>query len=396
MALAACSGPKKPIAAPAPPPPAPVAPAPAPPPEAPQNKVALLVPLTGANAALGQSIANAANMALLDAGDKRINLRLYDTAAGAGAAARAALADGAGVVLGPLRSAEVAPVKAALAGKPVPIISFSNDAAVAGGPVWVLGVQPAQSITRAVQWARSRGVERFAALVPMGVYGQRAQAAFQRAVVAAGGQASGIVSYGRDPASQGKAVAQVTAQASRVAAAASASIRPDGSVARPAGTLPPLPFQALLVADNAEATLRLLGPLARLGAAPGSFQLIGTELWNADAGLDKVPALRGAVYATVSDARFARLAERYRARFGGNPSRLASMGYDAVLLVNSLAGRWPLGAPFPGAALASRDGFAGVDGAFRFGANHVAERLLAVEQVGPNGIVTVAAAPTGF
>ena len=41
-----------------------------------QNKVAVLLPLTGANAAVGQSIANAANMALLDAGDKRINLRV--------------------------------------------------------------------------------------------------------------------------------------------------------------------------------------------------------------------------------------------------------------------------------------------------------------------------------
>ncbi|MGL4543753.1 MAG: penicillin-binding protein activator, partial [Polymorphobacter sp.] len=74
-AITACAAPKVAVA-PLPPPPV----VPAPPkaelaPEIAQNIVALLVPLTGANAAVGQSIANAANMALLDAGDKRVNLR---------------------------------------------------------------------------------------------------------------------------------------------------------------------------------------------------------------------------------------------------------------------------------------------------------------------------------
>ncbi|HPU16868.1 MAG TPA: penicillin-binding protein activator, partial [Polymorphobacter sp.] len=94
--IAACTTPTAKVAPPAP---APVIVAPPKPevaPQIPQNKVAVLLPLTGANAAVGQSIANAANMALLDAGDKRINLRVYDTAAGgAAAAASRAVADGA-------------------------------------------------------------------------------------------------------------------------------------------------------------------------------------------------------------------------------------------------------------------------------------------------------------
>ena len=88
LVMAACAGPKKTVVM-VPPPPvvAPPVAKPAPLPEAAQNRVALLVPLTGSNAPVGQSIANAANMALLDAGDKRVNLRVYDTAAGAEAAA---------------------------------------------------------------------------------------------------------------------------------------------------------------------------------------------------------------------------------------------------------------------------------------------------------------------
>ena len=62
VVVAACTPARKaPVTvAPPPPPPSVVAPRPAPLPEARLNKVALLVPLSGANAALGESIANAA------------------------------------------------------------------------------------------------------------------------------------------------------------------------------------------------------------------------------------------------------------------------------------------------------------------------------------------------
>src|SRR3546814_17157761 len=53
-----------------------------------RQKIAVLVPTTGANAALGQSIANAANLALLDSGNQQIKLTIYNTAGGAALAAQ--------------------------------------------------------------------------------------------------------------------------------------------------------------------------------------------------------------------------------------------------------------------------------------------------------------------
>ncbi|WP_164158406.1 penicillin-binding protein activator, partial [Sandarakinorhabdus rubra] len=157
------------------------------------NTVALLVPLSGPNAALGDSIAKAAAMALADLGKPQVKLVTIDTAPGAGEAAAKAMAEGAGLILGPLLGSEVPAVAAAVAGRPVPILSFSNDAAAAGGNVFVLGFQPDQAIARAVAYARSRGVDRFAALVPQGAYGQRAQLAFVRAVADAGGRSTAVV-----------------------------------------------------------------------------------------------------------------------------------------------------------------------------------------------------------
>ncbi len=398
LAVAGCITAKKPAPPPAPAPApvvAPEPPKPQPLPEARQNRVALLVPLSGPNAPVGQSIANAANLALLDVGDKRVNLRVYDTAPGAGIAAGKALADGARLILGPLLAGDIRPVTAEVAGKGIPVISFSNDASLAGGDVYVMGFQPAQSIARSIAYARGHGIERFAALVPNGTYGQRAQTAFVRAVEAAGGRPVAVVAYPRDIAKMLAAARSVTAFDAR-SKAGQATIRPDGSVASGATRLPPVPFQALLVADSGAVAAQFLPALARFGAPPGTILLIGTELWNSEPGLARAPGLKGALFAAVPDERFNKLAERYRAKFGNSPSRLASFGYDSVLLVNAIAGNWPVGAPFPKAALSAREGFAGIDGAFRFGAGNVAERALEVQQINSGAISTVAPAPRSF
>lgn len=397
LIVAACATPNRAPPPVAPPPPAVVQPPPPPLPVARLNTVALLVPLSGPNAALGQSIANAAAMAMADLGKPTVQLVSFDTASGAGEAAARAMAANAGLILGPLLGSEVAAVKAAVAGRPVPILSFSNDAGVAGGDVHVLGFQPGQAIARVIAYARSRGVERFAALVPDGAYGARAQLAFVRAVNDAGGRTTAVVPYARTPDRLVAAARSVTNHDARLRASERGQlrpqIRPDGTVARVDGTLAPVPFQALMIADSGAMATRFLKPLAQFGAAPGQVVLLGTELWNNEPGLAALPGLKGALYATVSDARFNQLAARYRQQYGANPSRLASLGYDAMLLASTLGRSWAYGQPFPRAALLARDGFAGIDGAFRFTASGVVERALEVDQLGTG---TVSPAPGSF
>jgi len=386
-------GPVEEAAAPA----APVVAAPAPQridPGPPQHRVALLVPTTGGAAAVGQSIANAANMALLDSNDQRIKLTVYNTATGAAAAAARAVADGNKIFLGPLLASDVRAAQGATAAAGVPILTFSNDASLAGGNTYVLGYQPTQAVARVVGFARSKGVERFAALVPAGTYGQRASTAFVRAVQANDGKVASIEAYPRDPKRLVAAVRRVTDYEARVAKVSRAGvIRPDGTVAQVQQRLGPVTFQALLVADSGEVAARFLPPLQQFGA--NGVRLLGTELWNSEPGLARVPGLHGSWFASVPDNRFEQLATRYRARFGGQPSRLASMGYDAVLLVNSIGQRWTIGDRFPVAALNDDDGFAGIDGIFRFRGN-VAERGLEVQQIGPGGFSVVSPAPRSF
>ncbi|HEY0112077.1 MAG TPA: penicillin-binding protein activator [Allosphingosinicella sp.] len=331
-----------------------------------RHRVAVLVPISGANAGVGQSIANAANLALLDAGGERIRITVYDTAkSGAAAAANQALAEGNGLFLGPLLAEDVRAVALIAWRAKVPVISFSNDTSVAGDGVYLLGFTPSQSISRVVDYASRQGLERFGALAPTGIYGGRGGEALEQATQRAGARLVGVQSFDRGPASL------------RTAALRLLAAGPD----------------AVLIADagrTASAAAPLLKPA---GKGP---RLLGTELWAAEPDLGQTAALRGAWYASVSDNMFNQLRGRYRARYGSNPYRLSSLGYDAVLLAVRLAKGWKPGRPFPQDDLRDREGFTGIDGAFRFTAGGVAERSLEVREVTATGTTVVSPAARDF
>ena len=75
-------------------------------------------------------------------------------------------------------------------------------------------------------------------------------------------------------------------------------------------------------------------------------RILGTERWATETNIGANVGLRGAWFAAPSDANFSQFRTRYRARYNADPFRLASLGYDAVLLRSAdrreLADRPPL------------------------------------------------------
>ncbi|RYD49950.1 MAG: penicillin-binding protein activator, partial [Sphingomonadales bacterium] len=67
-----------------------------------------------------------------------------------------------------------------------------------------------------------------------------------------------------------------------------------------------------------------------------------------------------------------------------------------VLLAIRIARDWRPGDAFPAARLSESEGFAGLDGAFRFGRDGVAQRALEVQEVRGGQTVTVSVAPPNF
>ncbi|BCA62448.1 ABC transporter substrate-binding protein [Sphingomonas sp. HMP9] len=335
--------------------------------DAERNRVALLVPLSGSNAGVGTSIANATMLALLDTQNQRVRITNYDTATGAAAAAQRAIAEGAQLILGPLLADDVRAVAPIARAANIPVLSFSNDLGVAGNGTYLMGYVPTQSVARVVDFAKERGVSNFAGLVPNGLYGERASTAFLRAVEGAGGQVVSLQTYARSPGGVAGAVTRLAAKA---------------------------PYDAVLIADGG-ATAASAAAMVKRGSG-ASTRILGTELWNSDTAIAAKPALSGAWYASVSDTLYRQYAAKYRARFGAGPYRLSSLGYDSVLLTVRIARDWKPGTPFPVNRLRDGDGFAGIDGAFRFGKDNVAERALEVKELRSGTTTVVSPAPAGF
>jgi ABC-type branched-subunit amino acid transport system substrate-binding protein len=328
-----------------------------------RHRVALLVPQTGPNADVGTAIANATTLALLDSRTERVRITTYDTALGAAAAARQAVADGNKLILGPLLSEDVTAVAPVAREAKVPVLSFSNDSSVAGNGVFIMGFVPGQSVERVVAFSRSKGHQRFGALVPKNVYGDRSAAAFRAAVAEAGGTLVAVESYDRSATA-------LTGAARRIANAGA--------------------MDAVLIADSGGNAIRAV-PVIK---GTGSRQILGTELWNTDAALGSSAVMRGSWFASVSDGLYGQLATKYRTRFGKAPYRLASLGYDSVLLTVRIARDWKPGTNFPANRLLAADGFGGIDGIFRFSNRGIAERALEVSEIGAGGFRVVDPAPT--
>ena len=331
------------------------------------HRVALLLPVTGPDADVGQSIANATALALADTKVTNIRMVTYDTDLGVAAATQRAIADGNKLILGPLRGDNVIEVAQIARPAGVPIISFSNDVGVAGPNVFLLGHLPNQAIERVVLYAKSKGINRFAGIVASNVYGQRAQSNLTTAVRAAGGILVGI---------------QETNGTAASAEAAARRLSQMGAI------------DAILVADSGRAAITIVPALRRGGLR--TAKVLGTDLWNIEGTLAGSPPIYGAWFASVSDTLYTQYATKYRARFGKAPLRLSSLGYDSVLLVARVARDWQPGTRFPVTQLTDPQGFIGVDGAFRFNPNGLTDRMLEVQEVQAGKFVTVSAAPSQF
>lgn len=332
-----------------------------------RHRIALLVPMSGRNGAVGQSIANATTMALLDTNADNLRITTYDTAKGPEAATRQAIAEGNKLILGPLLGSNIASVTAPARAADVPVISFSNDTGAAGPDVFIMGHVPEQSIARTIQYARTQGSQNFAMIAPDGEYGARAEQAARSAVAAYGGNLVWTERFARGNTSIVSAAERLKAHGG---------------------------FDTVLIADGA----RLAAQAARVlkSDGNGATQLLGTELWSGEGSVTRASALRGAWFSAVSDNRYKRFVDSYEARFGSQPYRIATLGYDAVLLTLRVARDWRVGRDFPDGALRNEDGFLGLDGAFRFHRNGLVERAFEVREVRDGSVVVIENAPARF
>ena len=339
-----------------------------------QVRVGLILPLSapGNAGVAATSMKNAAEMALAEFKEPNIQLLVKDDAGtpqGAQLGAQQAIEEGAEIIIGPLFAQSVSAVGSVARTRNIPVIAFSTDASVAARGVYLLSFLPESDVKRIVEFAVSRGKRSFAALLPDNGYGAVVEAAFQQEVARRGGRTVALEKYPLDPGKMAEPVKRVAQAASRV--------------------------DSIIIADGADAVPQVVQSLAAGGVNLKRAQLLGTGLWD-DPRIFATAALAGGWYAAPESAGFRNFSGRYRARFGQDPVRTATLAYDAVALVAALVKQQPGPQRFSEQTLTSPSGFAGIDGVFRFRTDGTNERGLAVLRVAPSGSQVISPAPRAF
>ena len=364
-------------------------------------RVALLAPLSGQHAEVGQQLLNAAQLALFDLADDDFAMIVEDTQGtpqGARAAVQRAFRQGAQLIVGPLFANSVTAITQEARLQQVNVLAFSNDSSVATQGVWTLGLSPAAQVRRVVNYASRQGLRTFAVMAPRDAYGDVIVRSMQEAAQANGAQISNIVTY--TPGSNSY----------------------EGPVQSLAGGY----YDAIMIPAGGRDLLTMAPLFPFYDIDPAETQYLGTANWN-DPSYGTEPALQGGWFAAPPPAAWETFRQRYQQAYGSQPARVASLAYDAMAMAAILAqqsgnrGAQPLNSssssggttvvsgsgavtqpvaaarnPFSLDALTSPSGFSGVDGIFRFLPNGEVQRGLAVLELQRNRIDVLEIAPTTF
>lgn len=338
--------------------------------------IALLAPTTAPSpgaSQVAQDLTAAAQIALSEHAPANLTMKIYDTngnAADAAVAVGHAVRDGAALILGPLlgeSTAAVAPV-AAQAG--LNVISFSNDASVAGGNVWVLGQLPGDEMRRLFSYAGSQGVGSIALLHPQDRYGQAVASAAPEAGRSAGVRVRPILGYQRSfEGIEGSSQANAS------------EIRASG-------------VDGVLITDTGDALRSVAAFLGYHDVSPRQYRYLGLSRWDDPTNASE-SVLQGGWYVSADPERHAAFADKFAAMLNRRPSPLATIGYDAVVAAADIVRAAAAGGPpaFSAAAItaSAHDGATGV---FRLTRDGLNRRSFAVMEITKDGPITLDPAPT--
>lgn len=338
----------------------------------PPVRIGLMLPFSNgspATRALANAMLNAAEMAVADTENGDLLLMPVDEGTGPADAAKAAkklLDQGAEVIVGPLFAGSVTAVTPIARDRGVPVLAFSTDRAVASKGVYLLSFQPENEIRHIVGYAAAKGHKNFAALIPQNAYGDKVAQAFTQMVTDNHGTITDVERFAPN-------APNVDALTQKIA-----KTNPD----------------TLLIAQGGVTLRGIASMLGNDGIDTAKVKLLGTGLWY-DPAITKEGSLTGGWFAAPAPHAQDAFDAKYRSIFDSEPPQLATLSYDAISLVALLAPGEPYHR-FTRAALTDPNGFAGVDGIFRFKQDGTADRGLAILQVEPDGFQVIEPAPTTF
>ncbi len=352
-------------------------------------RVAILLPLSGPRADLGQSLLKAAQLAFSAPGAPLLDVR--DTGgdpARAAQAAQASVAQGDSLILGPLTAGETMAVAGVTVPANMPVLAFTSDPGAASPGVWTLGVTPGQQMRRLVAAVRDDGRQHIAAVLPQGSFGDALQTALADAATAAGleppsiersdGTAAGFDAAMKNISHFEERRGEVEDRVKRMRDSVDLEDQKQAAVLAAQPVRPP-PFDALLIGDAGDVLRQGANSLAYYDVTQPQIRVLGTALWAQQAG--RLVRLSGAWFAALDTGARPDFAAAYQEKFGQPAPALADLAFDAAAIARVLADAHD----FSSAALTRSEGFSGVDGGLALLPDGHVRRALAIYEILPGG-----------
>ena len=336
-------------------------------------RVAMLLPLSGNDSGVGESMKNAAMMAVGDINNNNLVVQFYDTK-GTGSGARVAFENAlnakSDLILGPLKAEEVVAISNEALSKNVPVVSFSTSPNVLQEGVYSIGLLSDDQIKRIVRYSSDQGRRRLAAVLPDNQSGINMFKSLLKAGQKYGVEITKVGFYSPTAMDFGGLVTSMIAS------------RSGGDVG----------FDALLVPEFGNRLKAITSMFSYYDVSAPDVLFMGTSVW-VNTGLSKETELYGAVYPVMPLSRIEDFNQKYSELFGSRPHSFGIYAYDAVTMASILShgNRDDLNEE-----ITRNEGFSGMSGAFRILPNGLNEHGLDVVKITAEGPQLLEAAMQQF
>jgi len=334
--------------------------------------VAVLLPLSGESASVGEHLKNAAMMASFENSRTPLKVLFFDTEStptGAQQAYHWALAQRPDIVVGPVFSKEVAAIQKD--GISVPLLTFTSDTSVVKDKVATMAVTVPEQVRQIVRHACSAGQYRLAVLGPESKTGEIAMNALANAVATCPGMTLEKVSlYAGDTMNFTDAVQRV---APRMISTKKKDLTEEEVAELAKSSSERAGVDAVILFEEGVKLRQLLSLLAFYDMGPKDIPVYGLTVVKQfnDTNANFV------YFADLDETNYYNFSRQYKEIFGKGPIRIASQMYDAMgFILSEVAAQHPITLD----DLRKRDSYWGVDGLVHLNEDGTNRRALQLKQ----------------
>jgi ABC-type branched-subunit amino acid transport system substrate-binding protein len=354
-------------------------------------KIGILLPLSGENSQIGSSLLKAAKLSLNKTKNKNIQLFIKDTEnnnTNIISSYYDLINEEVDIILGPLFTKNIKIINPVSEDENTLMITFSNNSEVKNKSTFISGLTPEDEIRESIDYAMSKGSEKFGLIFPNNEYGLRSKKLIQNLVLEKNGEISEFVFYNSQKpdfyeaskkiASYDKRRLKLEKKLEELKSMNTIASEKKYEKLKNQDTLGELEFDTLFIgADNVKHISMLASILPYYDVDPKKVVYIGNSLWANKVAL-KEPALEKGIFTDFSKKKFGNFELEYSEAFNVKPHQIAYLAFDLVGLISNLQKK---NKRINISNITANNGFIGTNGLFRFRSDGSIQRSLSVFQI---------------